>query len=57
MKRLGTVSVFKPEVTRAEAEAAMAKLRALLDPGYFLRPKPPIHEFDDEDGGPVWYIP
>lgn len=65
-KRFGTVLVFKPGVTKAAADAALAKLADVLAPDYHGSMKngkfvttavPPVHEFNDEHGGPVWYIP
>jgi hypothetical protein len=38
MKRLGTVLVFKEGVKKAEAAAALAKLAALLEPGFLDYP-------------------
>jgi len=47
----GTVLVFKPGVTQAQAEAALAKLLPLLSS------PPRVNMFDPEWGGPVWYVP
>lgn len=55
--QLGTVLVFKPGTTREEAEAALKKLDGLVDTGYYVGGKPHLNEFDEEYGGPVWYIP
>jgi hypothetical protein len=57
MKQLGAVLVFKPGTTREEAEKALAKISALVDPSYFVGGKPQVHSFDRAHGGPVWYIP
>lgn len=69
MKRLGTVLVFADGVTKEQAEAALAGLhiRGLLAPDYFVERDvtgqyvpvavPPVHEFEGEHGGPVWYVP
>lgn len=64
-KRLGTVLVFKPGVNAAKAAAALRKLDDVLADDYFLgghggRSDPAtfkLNEFDDERGGPVWYVP
>jgi hypothetical protein len=70
MKRLGTVLVFADGVTKEQAEAALAglQIRGLLAPDYFVERDedsgkyvpvavPPVHEFEGEYGGPVWYVP
>lgn len=49
-KQLGAVVVFKPGVNRALAEAMLATLRGFIEPVT-------VHEFDPDEGGPVWYIP
>ncbi len=56
-KRLGTVLVFKAGVTRAEVDAALAKLASVIDPDYYIAKKPPVNEFNPDHGGPVWYVP
>ena len=53
----GAVLVFREGVTREEAEKAIATLKALLDPTYWTRELPKVHEFNPDHGGPVWYIP
>lgn len=68
--RYGALVVFAAGVTRQEAEAAIARLRDVVDPEYQgetifkdgqvefeTRPLPTVQEFDPEMGGPVWYIP
>ncbi len=76
MKRLGTVLVFKPGVSKVEAAKALASLKRVLEvpekshdyvgpvgrglASYKERPfvfNDLVHEYDDEWGGPVWYIP
>lgn len=64
MKRLGTVLVFKEGTTKAEAQKALRKLEemGLIEITHFefagrKQTSPSINEFDDEWGGPVWYIP
>jgi hypothetical protein len=86
MNRIGTVLIFKPEVSKSEAAMALNSIRNLLDlPAEVASPAPhilaaidrgetvrfrpeewvgrpfkitdTIHEYDDEWGGPVWYIP
>ena len=75
MKRIGTILVFKKEVTAEQAAAALEKIAEVLDlpeetnklvelPGkmctYETIPFEMVHKinvFDDEYGGPVWYIP
>jgi len=47
----GTVLVFKPGVTKRQAEEALRKIESLLES------KPYVNTFDPEWGGPVWYIP
>lgn len=43
MKRIGTVIVFAPEVTEAQATAALERIREVLDPNYVGdNPIPPI---------------
>jgi hypothetical protein len=75
MKRIGTVLVFKKDVSPEEAAKALEQIREVLDlpeksfkmeilPGKrcrthevpFTMPDK-IEEYDDEYGGPVWYIP
>jgi hypothetical protein len=56
-KRLGTVLVFKPGVTKAEAEKALDKIASVIATDYYIAPKPPINEFNPDHGGPVWYVP
>lgn len=79
MKRIGTVLVFREDVTPEQAAEAVAKIADVLDLpeetydwqtsngdgtgrvlGHTKRPYElidGIHEYDDEMGGPVWYIP
>ena len=68
MKRYGTVLVFKAGITSKEATEAINKIADVLDlpkeawDWETTRKRPyelidGIHEFDDEIGGPVWYIP
>lgn len=54
-KRLGTVLVFRAGTTKSQAEEAIRHLRQFLDPE--MRLSGTIREFDDRDGGPVWYVP
>ena len=59
-KRLGTVLVFKTGVARARAEKLLAELAAtgVLEGSHRVDGATHrIEEFDDEYGGPVWYIP
>lgn len=67
-KRIGTVIKFHSGVTRDEAIAALKSIKHLLDvpatvydyktkTNRQLLGKDMIHEYDDEYGGPVWYIP
>ena len=60
-KRCGTVLVFKPEVSKAEAAEALEVLSGLLVDYYLDDNGQPVdfivHEFDAELGGPVWYLP
>lgn len=55
--RLGVVIVFKPGTTHDEATFALAQLDDLLDKDYYVGGRPTIHEFDEQYGGPVWYVP
>ncbi len=61
-KHCGTVLVFKPEVSKAEAAEALEVLSGLLE-AYWLDENGfddvefVVHEFDAEDGGPCWYLP
>ncbi len=57
MKRYGTVLVFKPGIEREEIQEALEDMVGLLDGDCWLEQTPPINEFDDQYGGPVWYIP
>jgi hypothetical protein len=56
--RFGAVITFKPGTTREQAEAA---LRLLIEGTRFngqpLIETTGVHEYDDRDGGPVWYMP
>lgn len=47
----GAVVVFKPGVTKAQAQEALKKLRDLLDH------TPQVNTFNPEWGDPVWYVP
>lgn len=51
VKHQGAVIVFKQGVTHAQALEALAKIASRLE----RMPVP--EEFDDEYGGPVFYIP
>jgi len=55
--RCGTVLVFKKDVTREEAERALETLKDVLDQDYYIDKKPPVHRFEYDHCGPVWYIP
>jgi len=60
MKRLGTVLVFMEGVSRKEAVEALRKIESLLEhsPNHPMLDIPSkVREFDDNVGGPVWYIP
>jgi len=66
MKRFGTVLTFKEGTTREEAAEALRKIADVVD-----LPEPyrysedtavdnadrAVTAFDDQYGGPVWYIP
>ena len=67
-KRFGAVITFKEGVDRAEAIEALRKVKHLLDVpetvyDYDTRKQRPftgkdlVREYNDEYGGPVWYIP
>jgi hypothetical protein len=47
----GAVLVFKPGVTKEQAQAALKKLQDLLEH------TPHVNTFNPEWGGPVWYVP
>ena len=66
MKRFGTVIVFKPEVTKAEARKVLKQLEAsgLVSTSDWVSPvngenyhTPVVYEYEDRFGSPVWYIP
>ena len=66
MKRRGSVLVFKRGVTKKQAEVALRKIQDVLQENYHIKydrcDKPVrcsfvVNEFDERDGGPVWYIP
>jgi hypothetical protein len=47
----GTVLVFKPGVSKTEAELALRQIQHLLEH------RPHVNTFNPEWGGPVWYVP
>lgn len=53
----GAVLVFKEGITKKQAEEALDKIKEVLDPEYWRWEMPPVHEFNPDHGGPVWYIP
>jgi hypothetical protein len=55
-KRLGVVLVFRKDVT---AEEAQRLIQELCDSAVVDRKaaNTQVREYDDEYGGPVWYIP
>lgn len=63
MKRLGSVIVWAPKATREDVQLAIRTLveAGLIKPGptHEFDPTglPGINEFEDDCGGPVWYIP
>ena len=64
MKQLGCVLIFRPEVSRSQAAAALEQLKSLLDipntPLSHLQSfemRDMLREFDPEWGFPVWYVP
>ncbi len=62
MNAIGTVLVFKPEVSKEEATKALEGLADFLQPNWIddkgVSNQPfRLEEFDDEYGGPVWYLP
>ena len=71
MRRIGSVIVFKPEVTDEQAATALESIKHLVElPTVAVRSvrgkyvESPfttadmIHQYDDVHGsGPVWYIP
>lgn len=61
MQRVGSVIVFKEGVNRQEAAEALLKIKDLIempkDNNSFRAALETVRTFDDEYGGPVWYIP
>ena len=62
MKRLGTVIIFAKGTTEVQAEAALQTLRPVLAADFIqwpdLTPRTHLlHQFEDRDGHPTWYIP
>ena len=67
MIRLGTLLTFKSDISNEEAVEALEKIKGVLDlpstsyeKGGKVKPfemEDAVNEFDDEWGGPVWYIP
>lgn len=54
----GAVIVFKPGVTKAQAQTALEKLKDVLDLDYqYPKGMPGVEVFNPSWGGPVWYIP
>ncbi len=69
-KQLGSVIIFKPGTTKAQAAKALAALAHIVDfpetSFRFVKNKPEsvpfkhehaVHEFNPEHGKPVWYVP
>ena len=58
-KRRGAVLVFKKGTSQKQAAAVLQRIAKALDLGYYVKQEPAdlVREFDDEWGGPVWYIP
>lgn len=59
MRRRGAVIVFAQGVGIDKIQAAIDKMIAegLIDRDYYVGGRPPVHDFNPEHGGPVWYIP
>lgn len=57
LSKYGTVLVFKPEVSKTEVVEALGVLSDLLDNDYWVDGEPHVHEFDADEGGPIWYLP
>lgn len=70
MTRHGAVLVFRKGVTPEQAAAALERIRDVIEvppavrdwtresaPSRPFRMADKVHEFDDEWGGPVWYVP
>lgn len=62
--RYGAVVVFRPNVTKAQAERAMKRLEreGLIEPkmrftAEGFAPGSHVEGFDSRWGGPVWYVP
>ena len=65
-KRFGAVIVFKPNVPKDLAAQKLRELRGLIELGGSFTggkwvehtdPAKLLNTFNDEHGGPVWYIP
>jgi hypothetical protein len=57
-QQAGVVVVFKPGVTVEQAQAALERLRDVIDVDYqYPSGMPRVQVFDPKWGGPVWYIP
>ena len=58
-KRRGALLVFKKGAKIEKIAAAIGKLarEGMLDEDYFVPGTPLVREFDDDEGGPVWYVP
>lgn len=59
MNRLGAVIIFKPGMTRDQAQRALRTLEAdgVIDGEAWVAKRTPVESFDDRVGGPVWYVP
>jgi hypothetical protein len=57
MRRHGAVLVFKKGTSKKQAEAALRRVKDVIDPNYYADPARLVNEFEDDHGGPVWYIP
>ena len=61
--RIGAVIVFRADVDKKEAANILDGIKELLDLGQKIGNNDwekivnSINEFDDEWGGPVWYLP
>ncbi len=61
--RIGAVIVFKKDITPARAVHALNAIKEFIDVDHMIgendyeKTLRSINKFDDELGGPVWYLP
>lgn len=63
VERIGAVIVFKKNLNRKHAETILNSIREYIDldqkvgENDWEKISNSLNEFDDELGGPVWYLP